>query len=59
MQEGEIEIFNILGQIILNEKLAKASSQLKLNIHSYKSGIYKAILREKGMIKGEVSILKN
>ena len=58
-EEGDIEVYNMLGQMVYEEKIAKGSSQSELNIKNYKTGLYKVILREKGIIKGEVSLVKN
>jgi len=57
-EEGDIQIYNILGQIVYKEKLVKGSSQTKLSIQHLKAGLYKVIAREKGIIKGEVSLVK-
>ena len=57
--EGELQIYNTLGQLVYQEKLAKASSQKEINIQSFKIGLYKVIVREKGIIKGQVSLIKN
>ncbi|MEI6823069.1 MAG: hypothetical protein WCL51_14145 [Bacteroidota bacterium] len=48
----------MLGQIVYEEKIAKGSSQTKLSIQHLKAGLYKVIVREKGIIKGEVSLVK-
>ncbi len=58
-KEGELQIYNILGQIVYEEKLAKASSQKEINIQSFKTGLYKVIVRERGIIKGQVGLIKN
>jgi len=55
---GQIQIYNILGQIVFEENLTNGSSQLKLNTQKYKAGLYKVILRENGIIKGQVSLVK-
>ena len=57
-EEGDIHIYNMLGQIVYDDKLAKGSSQTKLSIQHLKAGLYKVIIREKGMIIGEVSLVK-
>ncbi|MEI6823525.1 MAG: T9SS type A sorting domain-containing protein [Bacteroidota bacterium] len=57
-EEGDIHIYNMLGQIVYEEKIAKGSSQTKLSIQHLKAGLYKVIVKEKGMIKGEVSLVK-
>ena len=57
-EEGDIHIYNMLGQIVYEEKIAKGSLQTKLKIQHLKAGLYKVILREKGMMKGEVNLVK-
>jgi len=57
-EEGDIQLYNMLGQIVYKEKLVKGSSQTKLSIQHLKAGLYKVIVREKGIIKGEVSLVK-
>ena len=57
-EEGDIHIYNMLGQIVYEEKIAKGSSQTKLSIQHLKAGLYKVIVREKGVMIGEVSLVK-
>ncbi len=57
-EEGTIYIYNMLGQIVYEEKIDKGPSLTKLNIQNYKAGLYKVIIREKGMMIGEVSLVK-
>ena len=57
-EEGDIHIYNMLGQIVYEEKIAKGTSQTKISIQHFKAGLYKVIIREKGIIKGEVSLIK-
>ena len=57
-EEGSIYIYSMLGQIVYEEKIAKGTSQTKLSIQHLKTGLYKVIVREKGMIIGEVSLIK-
>ncbi len=57
-EEGSIHIYNMLGQIVHEEKIAKGSSQTILSIQHLKAGLYKVIIREKGMMIGEVSLVK-
>jgi len=57
-EEGTIYIYNMLGQIVYEEKIDKGSSQTKLSIQHLKAGLYKVIIREKGMMIGEVSLVK-
>ena len=49
----------MLGQLVQTIKIEKASNNKEINIQNYKAGLYKIILREKGEIKGEVSLIKN
>ncbi len=58
INEGELQIYNTLGQLVYEEKLSKASSQKEINIQSLKAGLYKVIVKEKGIIKGQVSLVK-
>ena len=53
-----LTLYNILGQILYEEKLTKASSQTKINTLSYLSGIYKVVLREKGEVKAMLNLIK-
>ena len=55
---GQIQVYNTLGQIVYEENLIKSSSQLKLNIQNYKTGLYKVVIKDKGIIKGCVSLMK-
>ena len=57
-EEGTIHIYNMLGQIMYEEKVVKGSSQTLLSIQHLKAGLYKVIVREKGMMIGEVSLVK-
>ena len=56
--EGELLLYNMLGQIVYEEKLVEGSSYTKLNLQNYKAGLYKVLLRENGIIKGEGSVVK-
>ncbi|MEI6823469.1 MAG: T9SS type A sorting domain-containing protein, partial [Bacteroidota bacterium] len=58
IEEGTIHIYNMLGQIVYEDKLEKGSSQSKISIQHLKAGLFKVIIREKGIIKGEVSLVK-
>ena len=55
---GQLQIYNILGQLVYEENITKGSSQLKLNTQNYKTGLYKVVLRENGIIKGQASLVK-
>jgi len=48
----------MLGQIVYEEKIDKGSSQTILSIQHLKTGLYKVIVKEKGILKGEVSLIK-
>ena len=58
-EEGELQIYSTMGQLVYEEKLVKASSQKEINIQNFKAGLYKVIIREKGIIKGQVGLIKN
>ena len=59
INEGELQIYNILGQLVYQEKLLKSSTQKEINIQNFKAGLYKVIVRERGIIKGQVGLIKN
>ena len=59
INEGELQIYNILGQLVYEEKLTKATSQKEINIQNFNAGLYKVIIKEKGIIKGQVGLIKN
>ena len=56
--EISLTIYNILGQVIYEKALSKGSSQTKINIYNYHSGLYKVVLREKGELKAMLSLIK-
>ncbi len=58
-EEGELQVYNMLGQIVYNEKIAKGSSFSELNIQNYKAGLYKVLIKEKGILIGQGSLIKN
>ena len=59
INEGELQIYNTMGQLVYEEKLVKASSKNEINTQNFKAGLYKVIVREKGIIKGQVGLIKN
>ena len=59
INEGELQIYNTLGQLVYEEKLASGSSQKEINIESFKAGLYKVVVRQNGMLKGQVGLIKN
>ncbi len=58
INNGELLIYNTLGQLMYEEKLTKASSQKEINTHNFRAGLYKIVLREKGIIKASLSLIK-
>ena len=56
--EGQLQVYNILGEKVYEQNLIKGTSQLKLIVQNYKAGLYKIILKENGIIKGQVSLVK-
>ena len=57
-EEGELLVYNMFGQMIFKEKLIKESSAMKFNIENYKAGLYKVIIKENSIIKGQASLIK-
>ena len=57
-QEGELQVYNALGQLVFTEKIAKGTTKSQLNVQSYKNGMYKVVLTEKGKLIGQESIIK-
>lgn len=57
LQPTQLNIYNMLGQLVYEEKLQKGSSQSILDTRIYKRGFYKVVLREEGEIKGQASLL--
>ena len=57
--EGELEVYNTLGQLVYTEKLAKGSFNTEINIENFKNGLYKVILRQNAAIVAQESLLKN
>jgi hypothetical protein len=55
--QGQLQVYNSLGQLIYTSILNKNSNQTILNTQAYKNGLYKIVLREKGEIKGQASLL--
>ena len=45
-KESLLQIYNILGQLVYEEKLSKGSSQTTLDARTYKKGLYKVVVGE-------------
>ena len=41
-----LQIYNMLGQLVYEEKLSKGSSQTTINTVGYKQGLYKVVVGE-------------
>lgn len=55
--EGQLQIYNMLGQKVYEENLNKNATQTLIDTKDYKKGLYKLVLREKGEIKGYASLI--
>jgi hypothetical protein len=45
-KESRLQIYNMLGQMVYEEKLPKGSSQIIINTTSFKPGLYKVVVGE-------------
>jgi len=55
--QGQLQIYNMLGQKVYEENLNKNATQTLIDTKDYKKGLYKLVLREKGEIKGYASLI--
>ena len=55
--QGQLQIYNILGQKVYEENLNKNATQTVIDTKEYKKGLYKLVLREKGEIRGYASLI--
>ena len=55
--QGQLQIYNMLGQKVYEENLNKNATQTIIDTKEYKKGLYKLVLREKGEIKGYASLI--
>lgn len=54
---GQLQIYNMLGQKVYEEILNKNTTQTILDTKDYKRGLYMVVLREGGVIKGQASLV--
>jgi len=47
-KESQLQIYNMLGQLVYEEKLSKGSSQTSIDTRTYKKGLYKVVVGESG-----------
>jgi hypothetical protein len=45
-KESQLQLYNILGQLVYEEKLPKGSSQTTIDTRTYKRGLYKVVVGE-------------
>ena len=45
-KESQLQIYNMLGQKVYEEKLSKGSSQITIDTRAYKKGLYKVVVGE-------------
>ena len=55
--QGQLLVYNTLGQMVYEEALAKNNTQTVVDTRAYDRGLYKVVLREKGELKGQASLL--
>jgi len=55
--QGQLQVYNILGQKVYEEELPTGKNQTILKTTTYKDGLYKVVLREKRIIVGQASLL--
>ena len=57
IEQGILEIYNTMGTKLMEVKLPKGQSSYKFSVAHLAKGYYKVILKEKGNIRGQVSLL--
>jgi len=55
--QGQLQVYNTLGQMVYEEALAKNNAQTVLDTKIYEKGLYKVVVREGGEIIGQVSLV--
>jgi hypothetical protein len=55
--QGLLQVYNMLGQKVYEASIPKNATQIVLDTKAYEKGLYKVVLREKGEIKGQASLL--
>jgi len=53
----QLQFYNVLGEIVLSHTLNKNTSQAKIETNILKNGFYKVVLKVKGVIKGQNSLI--
>jgi hypothetical protein len=57
IEQGILEIYNTMGTKLMEVKLPKGQNSHKFSVAHLAKGYYKVILKEKGILKGQVSLL--
>ncbi len=57
-KEAMLTVYNVLGQNVHQENIAKGTTHIKINTQQYPSGIYKVVVNEKGSIKAMLNLVK-
>jgi hypothetical protein len=55
----QLECYNIYGQKVYIEKIYKGQQQTKLNINSWKNGLYIAVIKSNGKVAGKSRFVVN
>jgi hypothetical protein len=56
-ESTQLQFYNVLGEIVLSQTLNKNTSQVKIETNNLKNGFYKVVLKVKGVIKGQNSLI--
>jgi hypothetical protein len=56
-ESKQLQFYNVLGEIVLSHTLNKNTSQAKIETNILKNGFYKVVLKVKGVIKGQNSLI--
>ena len=57
IEQGILEIYNTMGTKLMEVKLPKGQNSHKFSVAHLAKGYYKVILKEKGKLRGQVSLL--
>lgn len=57
IEQGLLEIYNTMGTKLMEVKLPKGQNSYKFSVAHLAKGYYKVILKEKGYLRGQVSLL--
>ena len=57
IEQGILEIYNTMGTKLMEVKLPKGQNSHKFSVAHLAKGYYKVIIKEKGILRGQVSLL--